>query len=150
MTKQLTFQRGNYTGNWVADEATIIGHVIADKFGPDAQRSGSLQILFKGEREIILYGKTEQAAENVFSDYVTPDHRHLAEEAFEDHHKNDIPFTYSLKQIGEDDRHIQHDVNAVREIIESLLIEHSYKPSNFPELDLEPDIVRHDGQVVEE
>ena len=75
------------------------------------------------EQKIILYGRTEHAAENVFTDYVTPDHRHLADEAFENHHKNDIPFTYSLKQIGEDDRYIQHDVRAVREIIESLLIE---------------------------
>ena len=52
MTIQLTFVRGNYSGVWREDH-------------PDS-RSGSPEILLKGNQEIILHDKAERAASIVF------------------------------------------------------------------------------------
>ena len=54
MTIQLTFRRGNYSGNWV-------------------ETDGSLEILYKGARKIIFPDTDESVAETVFVDYAVPD-----------------------------------------------------------------------------
>ena len=121
MTIQLTFVRGNYSGVWREDH-------------PDS-RSGSLEILFKGKQEIILHDKAEHAASIVFFNYVTPDHHQLAEQILDNYLLKSQPFSDGLKTVGEDDRHIQHDVYAVRKIVKSLLIGQGYDPSEFSEFD---------------
>ena len=121
MTIQLTFVRGNYSGVWREDH-------------PDS-RSGSLEILFKGKQEIILHDKAEHAASIVFFNYVTPDHHQLAEQILDNYLLKNHPFSDGLKTVGEDDRHIQHDVYAVRKIVKSLLIGQGYDPSEFSEFD---------------
>ena len=70
MTTQLTFQRGNYTGNWVEDEPAELSNPMGAVHGLPSSGSGSLQILYKGVEEIVLHDKAEYAAENVFTNYV--------------------------------------------------------------------------------
>ena len=82
MPEQLTFQRGYYTGNWVEDEHTELTELVGKVHDLPAGGSGSLTILFKGEEEVVLHDKAEQAAEKIFTSYVTPDHHHMAEEIF--------------------------------------------------------------------
>ena len=101
---QLTFQRGNYTGHWVEG----------------SPGSGSLEILFKGKLEATLYDKAEHAAEKVFTIYVEPDHHHLAEQIVDAFLHKDVAISDGLKAVADDDRHIQHDVYVVRQILESL------------------------------
>ena len=135
MTKQLTFQRGNYTGNWVEDEPTELTKLIEGVHDLLPGGSGSLQILFKGIQEIVLHDKAEHAAEKVFTNYVTPDHHHLAEEIFYKFTATNISMAGGIKAIAEDDRYIQHDVYVVRKILRSLLVGQGYYPGNYPELD---------------
>ena len=61
MTIQLTFRRGNYSGNWV-------------------ETDGSLEILYKGVRKIIFRDTDESAAETIFVDYVFPIPHEIAQD----------------------------------------------------------------------
>ena len=61
MTIQLTFRRGNYSGNWV-------------------ETDGSLEILYKGVRKIIFRDTDESIAETVFVDYVFPIPHEIAQD----------------------------------------------------------------------
>ena len=167
MTVQLTFQRGHYTGNWVADEPATPDHPVDDVTGsiftpggsakffskavpgiiPEETgsppsgadyvggRSGPLEILYKGVQEIVLHDKAEHAAEKVFTNYVTPDHQHMAEEIFYNFTARNISMARGIKAIAKDNRHIQHDVYVVRKILRSLLVGQGYYPGNYPELD---------------
>ena len=135
MTTQLTFQRGNYTGIWVEDEATELTELLQYFHDLPPGGSGSLEILYKGVQEIVLHDKAEHAAEKVFLSYVIPDHHHMAEEIFYKFTATNVPMAHGINVISEDDRYIQHDVHVVREILQTLLMEQGYEPRNFPELD---------------
>ena len=120
MTMQLTFHRGNYTGHWVEDEPDDLGNYLDEILDSPPVSSGSLEILFKGKCEAILPDTTEHAAEKVFTNYVEPDHHHLAEQIVDAFLHKDVAISDGLKAVADDDRHIQHDVYVVRQILESL------------------------------
>ena len=137
MTMQLTFHRGNYTGNWVEDPETDLGRVISERTGLPPGGSGSLHILFKGKEEIVLVDKAEHAAEKVFTNYVEPDHHHLAEQIVDNFLRKDIPLSVGLKAVGKDDRHIEHDVYVVRGIMKTLITNEGYDPGDLSVFDLD-------------
>ena len=118
MTIQLTFRRGNYSGNWV-------------------ETDGSLEILYKGVRKIIFRDTDESVAETVFTNYVEPDHHHLAEQIVDNFLQNDVPLSVGLKGVGKDKRHIERDVYAVREILKSLITNEGYDPSELSVFDFD-------------
>ena len=133
---QRTFTRGNYTGHWIDDKASDRADYIkgiTDFPPPDG--SGSLEILFKGGRETVLVDKAEYAAERVFNNYCEPDWHQLAEEILAGHLKGSVPFSFGLKAVADNDRHIQHDVYLVRKILHSLLVGEGYDPQDFSEFD---------------
>ena len=137
MSVQLTFHRGNYTGNWIEDEPTKLSKLVDEVHNLPPGRFGSLEILYKGVQEIVLHDKAEHAAEKVFTDYATPNHQHMAEEIFYKFTATNVSMDAGIRSIAEDDRYIQHDVHVVREILKSLLVGQGYYPGNFPELDNE-------------
>ena len=133
---QHTFTRGNYTGHWIDDKASDRADYIKEVTGfPPPNGSGSLEILFKGERETVLVDKAEHAAEKVFNKYCEPDWRQLAEEILGDYLKDGVPFSAGLKAIADNDRYIQHDVYSVLKILHSLLANEGYNPRDFSEFD---------------
>ena len=121
MTMQLTFHRGNYTGNWIEDPETDLSRAVSATYKLAWGGSGSLEMLFKGKCEAILPNTAEHAAEKVFTNYVEPDHQHLAEQIVDNFLHNDVPLSVGLKGVGKDERHIDRDVYAVREIMKSLI-----------------------------
>ena len=116
MTLQRTFTRGNYIGNW-------------------SEETGSLRILFKGKEEAILHDKTEDAAEKMFLIYVEPDWHSLADVVFDNYMKSGIPFSQSFKTIGEDERHIEHDVYMVKKVLKDI-----FAREGFDEGDIEREL----------
>jgi len=69
MPVQLTFHRGRYHGDWVADDG--------------GAGSGTLTILFKNMREIALPDIKASVAETVFINYVSPDTYQIAQDIVE-------------------------------------------------------------------
>ena len=137
MTMQLTFHRGNYTGHWVEDPETDLSRAVSATYNLASSGSGSLKILFKGKQEIILHDKAEHAAEKAFTNYVEPDHHHLAEQIVDNFLHNDMPLSVGLKAVGKDERHIERDVYAVREIMKSLITNEGYDPSELSVFDFD-------------
>ena len=137
MKMQLTFNRGNFIGNWVEDEPDDLGNYLVEIFDSSSGSSGSLKILFKGKQEIILHDKAEHAAEKAFTNYVEPDHHHLAEQIVDNFLHNDVPLSVGLKAVGKDERHIERDVYAVREIMKSLITNEGYDPSELSVFDFD-------------
>ena len=135
MTIQKTFVRGNYTGIWSEDPDTELGKMVGEVHGTSEYKSGSLRILFKGVEEIVLHDKAERAAENVFATYVEPDWHSLADVAFDNYMKSGIPFSQSLKVIGEDERHTEHDVYLVKKILKDI-----FAREGFDEGDIEKEL----------
>ena len=133
---QRTFTRGNYTGHWIDDKASDRADYIKEVTGfPPPDGSGSLEILFKGERETVLVDEAEHAAERVFNNYCEPDWHQLAEAILGDNLKDGVPLSFGLKAVADNDRHIQHDVYVVRKILHSLLVDAGYDPRDFSGLD---------------
>ena len=139
MTMQLTFHRGNYTGHWVEDPETDLSRAVSATYNLASGGSGSLKILFKGKQEIILHDKAEHTAEKAFTNYVEPDHHHLAEQIVDNFLHNDVPLSVGLKAVGKDERHIERDVYAVREIMKSLITNEGYDPSELSVFDFDDD-----------
>ena len=139
MTMQLSFHRGNYTGHWVEDPETDLSRVVSATYNLAWGGSGSLEILFKGKCEAILPDTAEHAAEKVFTNYVEPDHHHLAEQIVDNFLHNDVPLSVGLKAVGKDERHIERDVYAVREIMKSLITNEGYDPSELSVFDFDDD-----------
>ena len=137
MTMQLTFHRGNYTGHWVEDPETDLSRVVSATYKLAWGGSGSLEMLFKGKCEAILPDTAEHAAEKVFTNYVEPDHHHLAEQIVDNFLHNDVPLSVGLKAVGKDERHIERDVYAVREIMKSLITNEGYDPSELSVFDFD-------------
>ena len=136
MTMQITFHRGNYTGHWVEDKGTARAEYIKEVTGfypPNG--SGSLEILFKSEREIVLHDKVGHTAEKVLTNYVEPNHHHLAEQIVDTFLQKDVPLSAGLKAVGKDDRHIEYDVNVVRGIMKTLMINEGYDPRDLSVFD---------------
>ena len=150
MSIQLTFQRGHYTGNWVADEPATPDHPVDDLMGsiftplgkaisgiiPEELKvasgnSGSLEILYKGVQEIVLYNKSENEAEEGFLNYVVPDTKGIAWNIVDDQIRKSAPYQEALKQLATDDRYIQDDIDSVRGNIKILLERYSYDTSEF-------------------
>ena len=147
---QLTFHRGNYTGHWVEDPETDLSrasgcarsnlpfkNAISETYKLAWGGSGSLKILFKGKEEIVLVDKAEHAAEKVFTNYVEPDHHHLAEQIVDNFLQNDVPLSVGLKAVGKDERHIEHDVYVVRGIMKTLITNEGYDPSELSVFDFD-------------
>ena len=133
---QRTFTRGNYTGHWIDDKASDRADYIREVTGfPSPDGSGSLEILFKGERETVLVDKAEHSAERVFNSCCKPDWHQLAEKILGDYLKDGVPFSSGLKAVADNDRHIQHDVYVVRKILHSLLVDAGSDPQDFSEFD---------------
>ena len=139
MTMQLTFHRGNYTGHWAEDPETDLSRAVSATYKLAWGGSGSLEILFKGKCEAILSDTAEHAAEKVFTNYVEPDYHHLAEQIVDNFLHNDVPLSVGLKAVGKDDRHIERDVYAVREIMKSLITNEDYDPSELSVFDFDDD-----------
>jgi len=137
MTMQLTFHRGNYTGHWVEDPETDLSRAVSATYNLASGGSGSLKILFKGKCEAILPDTAEHAAEKVFTNYVEPDHHHLAEQIVDNFLQNDVPLSVGLKGVGKDERHIEHDVYSVRGIMKSLITNEGYDPSELSVFDFD-------------
>ena len=134
---QLTFHRGNYTGHWVEDSETDLSRVVSATYKLAWGGSGSLEMLFKGKCEAIFPNTAEHAAEKVFTNYVEPDHHHLAEQIVDNFLHNDVPLSVGLKAVGKDERHIERDVYAVREIMKSLITNEGYDPSELSVFDFD-------------
>ena len=117
MPVQLTFHRGRYHGDWVADDAE--------------SGSGTLTILFKNVREIALHNIKASAAETVFINYVSPDTYQIAQDIVDDLTRNGIPYKESLKPVITDDRFTESDINAVRGHIKTLLQGEGFDTSEF-------------------
>ena len=137
MTMQLTFHRGHYTGHWVEDPETDLSRAVSVTYKLTWGGSGSLEILFKGKCEAILPDTAEHAAEKVFTNYAEPDHHHLAEQIVDNFLQNDVPLSVGLKAVGKDERHIERDVYAVREIMKSLITNEGYDPSELSVFDFD-------------
>ena len=137
MTMQLTFHRGNYTGHWIEDPETDLSRAVSATYKLAWGGSGSLEMLFKGKCEAILPDTAEHAAEKVFTNYVEPDHHHLAEQIVDNFLHNDVPLSVGLKAVGKDERHIERDVYAVREIMKSLITNEGYDPSELSVFDFD-------------
>ena len=135
MTMQLTFHRGGYTGNWIEDPETDLRRAISDRHDLPQGGSGSLRILFEGKEEIVLHDKAEHAAQKVFNNYCEPDWHQLAEAILSAYQKGGTPFSDGLKAVGDNERHIEHDVFVVRGILKDLLVEQGFDPSEFSEFD---------------
>ena len=131
---QQTFTRGNYTGHWSEDPETDLSRTIAARSNSPLGGSGSLQILFKGKEEIVLVQKAEHAAEKVFNVYCEPDWHDLAEKIWADYKSTGAPLSDSLKAVGDDDRHIEHDVYVVRKVLRDLAVSEGHDPQDFSEL----------------
>ena len=64
------YTRGNYTGHWIDDKASDRADYIKEVTSfPPSDGSGSLEILFEGERKIVLVDKAEHVAERIFINY---------------------------------------------------------------------------------
>ena len=103
MTIQLTFRRGNYSGNWV-------------------ETDGSLEILYKGVRKIIYRDTDESAAEKVFVDYAVPDTQEIAQEIV-DHltsHQG-IDYQNALQSATADYGLRPDDIDSVKRHLKTLL-----------------------------
>ena len=137
MKMQLTFNRGNFIGHWVEDEPDDLGNYLDEILDSPPVSSGSLEILFKGKCEAILPDTAEHAAEKVFTNYAEPDHHHLAEQIVDNFLQNDMPLSVGLKAVWKDDRHIQHDVDVVRQIMKSLITNEGYDPSELSVFDFD-------------
>jgi len=132
---QRTFERGNYTGHWIEDPETALTQAIAARHELPLGGSGSLQILFKGEEEIVLVDKAEHSAQKVFDNYCEPDWQEMAEAILSAYQRGGTPFSEGLKAVGDNERHIQHDVYVVRKILHSLLVAQGIDPQDFSEFD---------------
>ena len=137
MTMQLTFHRGNYTGHWIEDPETDLSRAVSATYKLAWGGSGSLEMLFKGKCEAILPNTAEHAAEKAFTNYVEPDHHHLAEQIVDNFLQNDMPLSVGLKAVWKDDRHIQPDVDVIREIMKSLITNEGYDPSELSVFDFD-------------
>ena len=137
MTMQLTFHRGNYTGHWIEDTETDLSRAVSATYKLAWGGSGSLEMLFKGKCEAILPNTAEHAAEKVFTNYVEPDHHHLAEQIVDNFLHNDVPLSVGLKTVMKDDRHIQDDGDVVRRIMKSLIANEGYDPSELSVFDFD-------------
>ena len=135
MKMQLTFNRGNFIGNWVEDEPDDLGNYLDEIFDSSSGSSGSLRILFKGEEEIVLVDKAEHTAQKVFDNYCEPDWDQMAEAILGAYQKGDTPFSAGLTAVADNPRHIEHDVFVVRGILKDLLVEGGYDPREFREFD---------------
>ena len=135
MKMQLTFNRGNFIGNWVEDEPDDLGNYLDEIFDSSSGSSGSLRILFKGEEEIVLVYKAEHTAQKVFDNYCEPDWDQMAEAILGAYQKGDTPFSAGLTAVADNPRHIEHDVFVVRGILKDLLVEGGYDPREFREFD---------------
>ena len=135
MEMQLTFNRGNFIGNWVEDEPDDLGNYLDEIFDSSSGSSGSLRILFKGEEEIVLVDKAEHTAQKVFDNYCEPDWDQMAEAILGAYQKGDTPFSAGLTAVADNPRHIEHDVFVVRGILKDLLVEGGYAPREFSEFD---------------
>jgi len=132
---QLTFNRGNFIGNWVEDEPDDLGNYLDEIFDSSSGSSGSLRILFKGEEEIVLVDKAEHTAQKVFDNYCEPDWDQMAEAILGAYQKGDTPFSAGLTAVADNPRHIEHDVFVVRGILKDLLVGAGYDPREFSEFD---------------
>ena len=133
---QRTFTRGNYTGHWIDDKASDRADYIKEVTGfPPPDGSGSLEILFKGERETVLVDEAEHAAERVFNNYCEPDWHEMAEAIFSAYQRGGTPFSDGLKAVAENERHIEHDVFMVRKVLKDLLVEQGFDPRSFGEFE---------------
>ena len=132
---QLTFNRGNFIGNWVEDEPDDLGNYLDEILDSPPGSSGSLQILFKGEEEIVLVDKAEHTAQKVFDNYCEPDWHQMAEAILGAYQKGDTPFSAGLTAVADNERHIEHDVFVVRGILKDLLVGAGYDPKEFSEFD---------------
>ena len=135
MKMQLTFNRGNFIGNWVEDEPDDLGNYLDEIFDSSSGSSGSLRILFKGEEEIVLVDKAEHTAQKVFDNYCEPDWHQMAEAILGAYQKGDTPFSAGLTAVADNERHIEHDVFVVRGILKDLLVKGGYDPREFSEFD---------------
>ena len=135
MKMQLTFNRGNFIGNWVEDEPDDLGNYLDEIFDSSSGSSGSLRILFKGEEEIVLVDKAEHTAQKVFDNYCEPDWDQMAEAILGAYQKGDTPFSAGLTAVADNERHIEHDVFVVRGILKDLLVGAGYDPKEFREFD---------------
>ena len=82
MPVQLTFHRGRYHGDWVADDAE--------------SGSGTLTILFQKLREIALHNIKASAAETVFINYVSPDTYQIAQDIVDDLTRSRCPLSHNI------------------------------------------------------
>ena len=119
MTIQLTFRRGNYSGNWV-------------------ETDGSLEILYKGVRKIIFRDTDESAAETVFVDYVFPIPHEIAQDIV-DHltsHQG-IDYQNALQSAIADYGLRPDDIDSVKQHLKTLLQADGFDTSEVDEVRVE-------------
>ena len=119
MTIQLTFRRGNYSGDWV-------------------ETDGSLEILYKGVRKIIFRDTDESVAETVFVDYVFLIPHEIAQDIV-DHltsHQG-IDYQNALQSAIADYGLRPDDIDSVKQHLRTLLQADGFDTSELDEVGVE-------------
>ena len=133
MAVQLTFHRGNYTGNWVEDEPTELTRLVDEAHNLPPGGSGSLRIFFNDKEVTHLHDVTEKTTETVFTDYVRPDTQEIAERIYSELPNKGVAYQISLRKVMVDHEVIQEDIESIREHLKSLMHRDGHDTSEIDE-----------------
>jgi hypothetical protein len=127
---QLTFRRGHYTGQWVAENVEYVKEETG--FYPPGG-SGSLRIFFNDKEVTHLHDITEKSAGTIFTDYVRPDTQEIAERIYSDITNKGVAYQILLRKVMVDHEVIQEDIEIIRENLKSLMHRDGHDTSEIEE-----------------